>query len=386
MGIDVLSVLSAVGCEAQSSYNKLMRSRASPAELPSLGKEVDEVFADFLSACCDGIDPHRVSRIRGWLDNIPPEDRIEALRLLWFKIDEVDRRVNHMVMTILRSLGVEKVQEIRERLEDPDVAAEERAREEKSIEEIENDIESLDRVIGHAKRTIESGALGLETRWPAIVAKYGDPLGNARLPPVPPISFEFGSATNNPDGTFEEVRASISRRESGSEQSVPRRLGQRKFVERWLAKRYYGKRLGALGEEFIEFENWLSIDVVSAEYARRVFEWLMQIGEEDRERAFALARTRAGYSRHKSALIGTLIQLLMTANQWEVSIHRLKADLEKTAPETRDAAELGADLTEAEVHYESVLEVLEQQGGEISKEQLSLVEDWAALSLRYAPF
>ncbi|HTQ08892.1 MAG TPA: hypothetical protein VMI31_02355 [Fimbriimonadaceae bacterium] len=352
-----------------------MRLLGSQGGSPGFGKEVDEVFAGFEASCQAKISPARMRNVRRWLERIPPGEREEAIRILWFKVDEVDRRANHLHMTLLRALGAEKIRE------NQDHAA---PVGEETAEDIERRLEELDRAIGHSKRTIEAGAHLLETRWPKIVRTHGDPLGHPPLPPVVPISLEFGSAPEPLSAEdLQEVRVRISRERRGLG-SPSKRVGPpRNAVERWLASRYYRKKLGPLSQEFIDFEAELSTDIESAEYARRVFEWLMAMSGEDRAHALDLAKKRTDFRPEVASRVAAVLLILDTANRWEATIHQLETELAKCAPETKETAILGADLTAAEFHYEAVMEDLDLRARFLSAEHLAFVDEWSVLCRRY---
>ena len=81
-----------------------------------------------------------------------------------------------------------------------------------------------------------------------------------------------------------------------------------------------------------------------------------------------------------------MVSMLTLANQWEISMNKIKAGLESAAPESQEFIELCADLTEAEASYESLIRDLEKQVVKITPEQLFVVEEWSGLCLRFGMF
>jgi len=240
----------------------------------SLGKEIDEAFAAFNASCWAQLSPLIFSRIRGWLGKMERKERMEALQLVWFKLDEVDRRLNHLDLTVLRSIGLEKMLEARERLQDPGLACSGRADPDGDLKEIKSQVDRLDYAIALAEKTLALGSQAVEKRWPYFLKRYGDPLRHPKVPSLRPISFEFGSTANSQYDIFERAKQIVSAPEARHLHPPLRLVAKRNLVERWLATRYYKKRLGSVAADFVAFETECSFHLNSADYARRVFEWL----------------------------------------------------------------------------------------------------------------
>lgn len=301
-----------------------------------------------------------------WLKSIYPADREEALRLLWFRLDETDRRNAYIDLLAYQAQGLERLVTGQQKLINPGIRLHQRWATHIEMTKTKNVLDKLDLMIERARLGIEDTKEEFALRWPAIVRQYGDPLATRpfKLPPPRPLLFGTSEAAD-PRIAFDQARKALAELKADTGQVAEPYISRRADAAR--LKRYRSVLSGECGEAFADLEQ-LGVDSPRiAAYATRLLEWLLTLEADDRAAGFRL-----------SALLSNRAELQGNVDRFLERDRELARVAEKAKSDHKDS--LADELSSEREVSRQAAEILQVALGDID---LTLQRNWSDFLHRY---
>lgn len=351
---------------AAPPYNQMMSGLSTDDCRRVLGRDMARAHARFIALCKGGGHKVAPGSVLEWLKSIYPSEREEALRLLWFRLDEVDRRNSYVDLLAYQAQGLERLVAEQEKLRSSHLPIHERWATQIEMRKTKDVLDRLDPILERVRLGIEDTKEEFVRRWPAIVQQYGDPLAIPAMQVPQPRPLEFQPSNSDPNIAFDRVRKAISELEANEGHTATKpHVSSRASSAR--LEHYRAVLGGECGEAFADLEQAGVDSPRVADYARRLLPWLVTLAADDRAAGFRL-----------SALLHNKANLRRSADRLLVRDHEL-ARVEEKAKDDHKVS-VAEELSSGREGSHQASEILREALREI---ELTLQREWSEFIARY---